>query len=238
MAIALPRTETEVSSIPPSDSPRRNPRSRIHEFLMEDIREDILLEAELLLLSFATGIQDAAAWPDYMCFALNQTGNTLFLAIGIACLTHNQYSFPNIGVSLSMFVTGGFYSRTTREYDRRPQASLATYIQLDPNALVFCALIVQYSWPIRRDGPAAMAVIGLLAFSSGGRVAMSRSLKITEITTAMATAAFVDLVVDPDLGKLKNRCRNRRVGFLIMLVSGCFVGAFAARERFLGVMKI
>ena len=59
---------------------------------------------------------------------------------------------------------------------------------------------------------------------------MGRSLKITEITTAMATAAFVDLVVDPDLGKLKNRLRNRRVGFLIMLVSGCFVGAFAARE--------
>ena len=108
MAISLPQTETEVTSLRPSDCPRRNPKSRIHEFLMEDIREDILLEAELLLLSFATGIQDAAAWPDYKCFASNQTGNTLFLAIGVAGLTHNQYSIPNIGVSLSMFVAGGF----------------------------------------------------------------------------------------------------------------------------------
>ncbi|KAJ6111723.1 DUF1275 domain protein [Penicillium sp. IBT 18751x] len=230
MAIALPRTETEVSSIPPSDSPRRNPRSRIHDFLMEDIREDIILEGELLLLSFATGIQDAAAWPDYMCFASNQTGNTLFLAIGIAGLTHNQYSFPNIGVSLSMFVAGSFILGQLGNLIGVRKRLWLLISNLIQTALVFCALIVQYSWPIRRDGPAAMAVIGLLAFSSGGQVAMSRSLKITEITTAMATAAFVDLVVDPDLGKLKNRCRNRRVGFLIMLVSGCFVGAFAARE--------
>ena len=96
--------------------------------------------------------------------------------------------------------------------------------------LVFCALIVQHRWPIKRDGPAALAVIALLAFSSGGQVAMSRSLKITEITTAMATAAFVDLVVDPNLHKLKNRPRNRRAMFLVMLTAGCFVGAFAQRE--------
>lgn len=97
-------------------------------------------------------------------------------------------------------------------------------------SLVFAAVAIQYSFPIQRDGPAAMVVIALLAFSSGGQVAMSRSLKITEITTAMATAAFVDVVVDPKLGKLKNRLRNRRVMFLIMLTAGCFVGAFAQRE--------
>ena len=54
---------------------------------------------------------------------------------------------------------------------------------------------------------------------------MSRSLKITKIARAMATAAFVDVVVDPKLGKLNNRSRNRRVMFLIMLV-----GAFAQRK--------
>lgn len=59
---------------------------------------------------------------------------------------------------------------------------------------------------------------------------MSRSLKITEITTAMATAAFIDVVVDPSLAKLRNRLRNRRVGFLFMLCAGCFAGAFAQRD--------
>jgi uncharacterized membrane protein YoaK (UPF0700 family) len=197
---------------------------------MEDIREDLLLESELLLLSFATGIQDAAAWPDYMCFASNQTGNTLFLAIGIAGLTKDLYSFSNIGVSLSMFVAGGFVLGQLGNLIGVRKRLWLLISNLIQTSLVFCALIVQYSYPIRRDGPAAMGVIGLLAFSSGGQVAMSRSLKITEITTAMATAAFVDVVVDPDLGKLRNRLRNRRVGFLVMLIAGCFVGAFAQRE--------
>ncbi|KAJ5116429.1 DUF1275 domain protein [Penicillium angulare] len=205
-------------------------RSQLQKYLMEDIRDDLLLECELLLLSFATGIQDAAAWPDYSCFASNQTGNTLFLAIGVAGLTRNAYSFSNIGISLSLFVAGGFVMGQLGNYvgvRRRLWLLISNLIQ---TLLVFCALIIQHMWPVRRDGPAAMAVIALLAFSSGGQVAMSRSLKITEITTAMATAAFVDIVVDPDLGKLKNRLRNRRVAFIFMLSAGCFVGAFAQRE--------
>ncbi|KAJ5198282.1 uncharacterized protein N7498_007399 [Penicillium cinerascens] len=218
-----------AASLPPSDCSRRR-MSRLLEFLMEDIREDLLLESELLLLSFATGIQDAAAWPDYRCFASNQTGNTLFLAIGVAGLTKHLYSFPNIGVSLSMFIAGGFILGQLGNLVGVRKRLWLLISNLIQTTLVFCALIIQYSRPIREEGTAAMAVIGLLAFSSGGQVAMSRSLKITEITTAMATAAFVDVVIDPDLGKLKNRLRNRRVMFLVMLIAGCFVGAFAQRE--------
>lgn len=214
-------------SVPESETSRK---SRLKEFLDEDICEDILLESELLLLSFATGIQDAAAWPDYMCFASNQTGNTLFLAIGVAGLTRDAYSFPNIGVSLSLFVAGGLVMGQLGNYfgvRRRLWLLISNLVQ---TALVFCALIIQYSWPIKRDGPAALAVIASLAFSSGAQVAMSRSLKVTEITTAMATAAFIDVVIDPSLANLRNRLRNRRVLFLVMLTAGCFVGAFAQRE--------
>lgn len=81
--------------------------SRLWSYLTEDIREDLLLECELLLLSFATGIQDAASWVDYGCFASNQTGNTLFLAIGVAGLGCNSYSIPNIRMSLGAFLAGG-----------------------------------------------------------------------------------------------------------------------------------
>lgn len=206
------------------------PRSRLREFLSEEIREDLLLECELLLLSFATGIQDAAAWPDYSCFASNQTGNTLFLAIGVAGLTNDAYSFPNIGISLSLFVAGGFVMGQIGNYVGVRRRLWLLTSNLVQTSLVFAAVAIQYSFPIQRDGPAAMAVIALLAFSSGAQVAMSRSLKITEITTAMATAAFVDVVMDPNLGRLKNRLRNRRVMFLVMLTAGCFVGAFAQRE--------
>lgn len=44
----------------------------------------------------------------------------------------------------------------------------------------------------------------------------------------MATAAYVDLLVDPKLGSVRNHQRNRRVLFISMLAVGSFIGAFAA----------
>jgi hypothetical protein len=75
--------------------------------------------------------------------------------------------------------------------------------------------------------PATLAVIFLLAFSSGAQVAMARGLQMTEITTAMATAAFVDIFIDPKMLARGNRGRNRRLAFLLSLSAGGFAGAFA-----------
>lgn len=75
------------------------------------------------------------------------------------------------------------------------------------------------------------AALAMLALSSGAQVGMVRALKITDITTAMATAAYIDIFIDPSLfaGLTCNRQRNRRVGFLSMLIMGSFVGAVAYR---------
>lgn len=48
---------------------------------------------------------------------------------------------------------------------------------------------------------------------------------MTEISTAMATAAWVDLLVDKEILGRVNRKRNRRVAFLVALVLGCAIGA-------------
>ncbi|GAB1211472.1 hypothetical protein ATERTT37_000587 [Aspergillus terreus] len=223
--------------IVPNSSPRQLllahtlfSRRDIWRYLNDDIREDIVLESQLLLLSFATGIEDAATWPEYTCFASNQTGNTLFLAIGAAGLANGLYSLPNVGMSLGMFIAGGLVMGQLGNIfggRRRLWLIMSSLIQ---TALVFAALAIQYSIPVRTDGPAALGVIACLAFSSGGQVAMGRGLKITEITTAMATAAYVDVVVDPGLLMKNNRTRNRRILFVVMIAVGCFVGAFAERE--------
>ncbi|KAL3440416.1 hypothetical protein BJX65DRAFT_300503 [Aspergillus insuetus] len=170
--------------------------SGIWFYLNEDIREDFLLECQLLLLSFATGIQDAAAWPEF--------------ASGLA---NNAYGFSNIGMSLAMFILGGLV-----------MGQMGNWFGVRRRLWLLLSSIIQTP-----EGPDALGAIACLAFSSGAQVAMSRSLKITEITTAMATAAYIDVVVDPGLLKLHNRLRNRRVMFLVMLTTGCFVGAFAVR---------
>lgn len=76
-------------------------------------------------------------------------------------------------------------------------------------------------------GPESLITIALLAFASGSQVIQSRSLCMTEISTAMATAAWVDLLIDPHLMAVRepNRPRNRRLAFLVTLVLGSLVGA-------------
>jgi uncharacterized membrane protein YoaK (UPF0700 family) len=96
--------------------------------------------------------------------------------------------------------------------------------------MVFGAAIIQYVYGVQARGPSALGAITLLAFSSGSQVASMRPFRVQEITTAMATAAWVDLVVDPELFVPQNRSRNRRAGFLGLLIAGSFAGAFM-RER-------
>jgi uncharacterized membrane protein YoaK (UPF0700 family) len=202
-------------------------------YLTSSVRDDALIEAELLILAVATGIQDAATYPDYLCFASNQTGNTVLLAVSAAGLHRDMTlisSVPNTVMSLSMFVLGAFVFGQVGNYFGRRRRWWLLVTNLIQTAMVFAATAVQYRYPINIYDRYSLIVIALLAFSSGGQVAMARSLDITEITTAMATAAYVDLFIDLNILKWGNRRRNRRVLFLIMLFGGAFAGAFAYKR--------
>ena len=58
---------------------------------------------------------------------------------------------------------------------------------------------------------------------------MSRTISVPEITTAMVTSAYIDLMVDSHLFDKKNRPRNRRILFVLALLMDSFVGAIAYR---------
>ncbi|KAK4959819.1 hypothetical protein LTR10_002707 [Elasticomyces elasticus] len=55
-----------------------------HARLSQDVAKDGMLEAQLLALTFATGILDAATFATYHVFTSKQTGNTFFLALQVA----------------------------------------------------------------------------------------------------------------------------------------------------------
>lgn len=78
----------------------------------------------------------------------------------------------------------------------------------------------------------AVAATALLAFAAGSQVVQARALATAEISTAMATAAWVDLAIDPRLlaPRGANRPRNRRLGFLASLAAGSLAGAAIARH--------
>lgn len=194
---------------------------------MTPIATTSLVEAELLLLAFATGMQDATSFPDYHCFASNQTGNTVLLAVGVLVREKQIFTLSNIGISLAMFVAGTWTSGQLGNAlgpRRRLWLLLSSIFQ---TALVFAAGAMQYTAGAKPEGTIALGVISMLAFSSGCQVAMARGFNVPEITTAMATAAYVDLFIDPRIWKRDNRPRNRRALFLVIIVLGSFAGAFA-----------
>lgn len=133
---------------------------------------------------------------------------------------------PNIGVALGFFLAGGCLTGQLGNVVG-PRCRLwmiaCNFLQ---TCLVAAAAIIQHRQGVTLEPTAStLIVIGLLAFASGSQVVQSRALRMTEISTAMATAAWVDLLIDPHLYTLKNRPRNRRAAFLILLFAGSLVGA-------------
>lgn len=172
-------------------------------------------------------MQDATTFPDYRCFASNQTGNTVLLAVGVFGTGGGIFSLASISVSLTLFIAGvAILGQLGNGLGVRKRWWLVASSLLQ-TVLVFAAAALQYRYGVKKDGPLAVLVIALLAFAGGAQVAMVRSLKITEITTAMATAAYVDVFIDPRILGRPNRARDRRLLFLLCLLAGSFAGAGA-----------
>lgn len=147
------------------------------------------------------------------------------LAIILPHLNGEMFITANIGAALGFFLLGGWITgQVSHLVGPRVRLWLVccNFIQ---SCLVFAAAGMQYKYGAFLNGGNAVIVVGLLAFASGSQVVQSRSLQMTEISTAMATAAWMDLMIDPGLFKLKNRPRTRRVLFLATLVLGSLAGA-------------
>lgn len=198
----------------------------LRHYLSANLKVDVLLEIQLLLLTFSTGIQDAISYPDFQCFASNQTGNSVVLAVGLAGQHGSLFSLSNVGLSLGMFIAGAIVTGQLANVIGPRGRAWLIFSHFAQTLMTFAAAIIHAMSHAKGTGPSAMASLALLAFASGAQVASMRPFRIQEITTAMATAAWVDLVIDPGLLDQRNRSRNRRAGFLIALVLGSFVGAF------------
>jgi uncharacterized membrane protein YoaK (UPF0700 family) len=152
-----------------------------------------------------------------MSIALPELGDDLFVT-------------TNIALSLGLFLAGGLITGQLSHVIGPRSRMWLILSSLVQTALVFTAAQVQYAYGVSLKGPQASAVLILLAFASGSQVVLPRSLAMTEISTAMATAAWVDLLIDPQLWGLKNRSRGRRAAFLAALFAGSFAGAFMYRN--------
>jgi uncharacterized membrane protein YoaK (UPF0700 family) len=203
---------------------------RCKVYLLEDVDIDLLLEVELMGLALAAGINDATTFPDYRVFASNQTGNTALLAVGALGIGGKLLDLRYVGFSLGMFVLGGYiFGQLGDRFGRKRRAWLL-FTNVLQTLLVYTAAALRMWVAKSNTRPPSWSVISLLAFASGGQVAMARTINVPEITTAMVTSAYIDLLADPDIFELKNRSRNRRFFFVCSLLAGSFIGATAYKH--------
>ncbi|KAK4461870.1 hypothetical protein QBC42DRAFT_226381 [Cladorrhinum samala] len=218
---------------PPSQTPARSSCSKSWAYLNQPIRPSLFVEMQLLLLTFSVGLQDAISFYDFNCFASNQTGNTVLLVISAVLPEMNGHLFdtPNTGVALGFFLGAAYLTGQIANILSCGRNRLFLVIcNLLQTLLVFGAAIMQYTNGVNRANSHTLLAIGMLAAAAGSQVVQSRSFKMTEISTAMATAAWVDLLVDKNLFKRENRARNRRAGFLVTLALGTLVGGFVFKK--------
>lgn len=232
------KTDTDTSltsaiSCSPSTPPAAPSKARsFYNHMMADVKPSLMAEFELIVLTFSTGIQDAASFPDYRCFTSNQTGNTVFLMVALVMpeLSGNLFVTANIGASLGFFLAGAFLTGQIGHFVGPRRRAWLVFCNFLQACMVFAAAGIQYKYGVELRGSRTIAVIALLAFSAGSQIVQSRSLKMIEISTAMATAAWVDVMVDKHMFILKgNRSQCRRIGFLVSLFVGALVGAAVYR---------
>ncbi|KAK5107698.1 hypothetical protein LTR62_000892 [Meristemomyces frigidus] len=201
--------------------------TRFLQYWHADLRVDAFMEFQLLLLTFGTGIQDGISYPDFRCFASNQTGNTVVLAVALAGGAADLFDPVNVGLSLAAFLAGAVLTGRVGIAVGRRRRAWQFGVNLAQTFMVMGAAWIQFVHGVEERGAWARAALALIAFSSGAQVAAARAMKIPEISTAMATAAWVDLLIDENLMTWRNHPRNRRILFLVALVAGSFAGAFA-----------
>lgn len=209
----------------PSNTQERSSSKSWKAWLFEDVADDIVIELQLIVLALAAGINDATTFPDYHVFVSNQTGNTALLAVGALSLT-DAVDLPNTGFSLGLFIAGGLvFGQIGDRVGRRRRVWLLTTNAVS-TAIMFGGTAIR-QWRTDHTGPDAWAVVSLLAFASGGQVAMARTINMPEVPTAMVTSAYIDFLTDPEILGRHNRSRNRRFIFVLSLLIGSFIGAIA-----------
>ena len=140
------------------------------------------LSAQLITIALATGIMDAATFPDMGVFCSNQTGNTSILALGIARAGPAWIRVDTTITSLCSFMLGAFlFGQFGNFVGCKKRWWLVTTNLLQTAFVVVSAALVM-SDAVNLSTNEACVVTALLAFASGGQVAMARSVS-TDVTT-------------------------------------------------------
>ncbi|CAJ0540857.1 Ff.00g077600.m01.CDS01 [Fusarium sp. VM40] len=210
----------------------------------------------LLVCFFVAGLVDSAAFNMYGCFVSMQTGNTIFVGLGVS---HQPENLPGKAWSrcfaaIAFFALGAlFFSNFHRHFGPQKRWVLIVSFLIQTILTGLVALLATtgavYNHPhgretIHEDGyiteriqnsfPASdYAAIIILAFQSAGQIVASRVLKYNSMPTVVLTSLYCDMMSDAKLFTAPitdNADRNRRALGAILLFAGAVSGGFLSKS--------
>lgn len=189
------------------------------------------LHASLLLLTFVTGLVDAASFVSMgHVFTANMTGNVIFLAFaftGVPELSIDR-SVTALAASLAGGIAAGRIDLWLSSRKRKEWFAVALGVE---TVLLFAAMFVawRYMWGTSLSSPSLYVVISLTAFGMGVRNGTIRKLGVPEFTTTVLTLTVAGLASESSLAGGSNPHWFRRVASILMMFAGAGVGVLLLR---------
>jgi uncharacterized membrane protein YoaK (UPF0700 family) len=192
-----------------------------------------LLYGSLYCLTFVTGLIDAGSYVAMgHVFTANMTGNIVFMGFALGGVA--GLSIERSATALGFALIGGFLAGRLDSWLGKKRRNLWLAAALAIEAVLLLGAM-SFSWYFEPRGgqrlPTALyAIIALTALGMGMRNGTIRKLAVPELTTTVLTLTVAALAFDFSLTPGSNPRWRRRVGSILMMFSGAYVGVLLVRH--------
>jgi len=192
--------------------------------------------ADLILLTcyIITGLLDSSAVFIWKSFVSMQTGNTVYLGLGLVEPDSSDRWVKSL-ISIGSFCLGSLcFSTFHRSLGGRKRWVVLASFSMQMFLIIAAAIMVTLG-STDEGGLDSHVVIplALLAFQSSGQAVASRVFQYNGLPSVVLTSTYCDLFSDPKLftaGLKENPERNRRIAAPLLLLTGACCGGLFAKS--------
>ncbi|KAH8689100.1 hypothetical protein BGW36DRAFT_391768 [Talaromyces proteolyticus] len=217
-----------------------SPRSKRRDAVVRHLTTDIDPQHGDILLIFCyiiTGLLDSSAVFIWGAFVSMQTGNTVYLGLGLTDAQEGPRWIKS-GVSIASFCLGSTFFAAFYRFFKSPRARwlLILSFTIQMLCLVVAAIIVTVEGSTK--GPhltwQILVPLALVAFQSSGQAVTSRVLKFNALSSVVLTSLYCDLFSHPDFVSPATMFRTleerQRGAAVICMLFGTILGGLWAKS--------